>query len=80
MTNSEIAALVARVRMGGVWWCDGDGAIQRVRAVKTDWVEFKDEPNLKEPVALLMDGKAVALQNEAVTAFVTLQPAVSPGT
>lgn len=79
MTNSEIQALAARVKLGGVWWHDGDGSIVRVQSVKMDWVEFKEEPELVEPAALLSGGKAVALMNEAITAFVTLQPAVRPG-
>ncbi len=33
MTNSEIAALATRVKMGDVWWHDGAGAIKRVRAI-----------------------------------------------
>lgn len=79
MTESEIKLLATRVKSGGVWWHDGDGSIKRVREIKMDWVEFEEEPELVEPAALLIDGKAVALVNEAITAFVTVQPAVRAG-
>jgi hypothetical protein len=69
MTNSEIAALAEKVKLGNVWWHDGEGTIKQVREI-----------NLVEPVARLSDGTTIALTNARVTAFVTLQPAVRPGT
>lgn len=68
MTNSEINALAARVKMGDVWWYDGNGTIKRVRAV-----------DLEKPLALLIDGISVELKAARVSEFVTLQPAVRPG-
>lgn len=79
MTNSEITALTARVKMGDVWWHDGDSSIKRVRGVNLEWVELEDQPDQTEPAALLLDGTVVALKNETITAFVTLQPAVRHG-
>lgn len=69
MTNSEITALAEKVKLGSVWWHDGEGAIKQVREV-----------NQVEPAARLSDGTTIALANARVTAFVTLQPAVRPGT
>lgn len=70
MTNSEIAALSKRVGLGGVWWRDDDNRIHRVRTVQMEG----------SAVALLMDGQAITLDAAKVSDFVTLLPAVLPGT
>lgn len=80
MTNSEIAALAKRTSMGGVWWHDDDNRIHRVRIVQMEGVSSADAPETKGPTALLMDGRAIALDTAKVSEFVTLQPAVMPGT
>ena len=80
MTNSEIAALAKRIRLGGVWWHDDDNRINRVRTLLMDGTTSTDTPEVKRPVVLLMDGRTIALDSAKVSEFVTLQPAVLPGT
>jgi hypothetical protein len=80
MTNSEIAALAKRISLGGVWWHDDDNRIHRVRTVQMAGGASPDAPEVKVPTALLMDGNTIALDAVKVSEFVTLQPAVMPGT
>lgn len=80
MTNSEIAALAKRISLGGVWWHDDDNRIHRVRTVQMDGIASTDASEVKRPTALLMDGRTIALDSAKVPEFVTLQPAVLPGT
>jgi len=80
MTNSEITALAKRIRLGGVWWHDDDNRIHRVRTLLMDGITSTDAPEVKRPVALLIDGRTIALDSAKVSEFVTLQPAVLPGT
>lgn len=80
MINSEIAALAKRVSLGGVWWLDDDNSIHRVRTVQMEGGASADAPEVKRPTALLMDGRTIALDATKVSEFVTLQPAVMPGT
>lgn len=80
MTNSEIAALAKRISLGGVWWHDDDNRIHRVRTVQMAGVASPDAPEVKVPTALLMDARTIALDAAKVSEFVTLQPAVTPGT
>jgi len=80
MTNSEIAALGKRVSLGGVWWHDDDHRIHRVRTVQMEGEASADTPGVKRPTALLMDGRTIALDTAKVSEFVTVQPAVRPGT
>lgn len=80
MTNSEIAALIKRISLGGVWWHDDDDRIHRVRTAQMEGVASADAPEVKRPMALLMDGRSIALDAAKVSEFVTLQPAVRPST
>lgn len=70
MTNSEIAELYMRVGLGGVWWRDDDNRIHRVRTVQMEG----------SAAAVLMDGQTTTLDSAEVSDFVTLLPAVLPGT
>lgn len=66
MTNSEIAALVKRVDLGMVWWHDDDHRIHRVRTVQLEGEASPNTEEVKEPMALLMDGKTIALDTAKV--------------
>lgn len=76
MNDQEINALKTRVNAGGVYWQTGEGVCEPVAFVKLDWVEFQDDPDLKEPAAILKNGGAVALCNVTADSFVTLLPAL----
>jgi hypothetical protein len=80
MTNSETAALAKRVSLGGVWWRDDDYRIHRVRSVQIEGEASAATSEVKKPTALLMDGRNIALDAAKVSEFLTLQPAVLPGT
>ncbi len=77
MTPGQIDELKARAIQGGVYWNDGDNLCHLVSHVSLNWVEFKDEPDLTEPAAILQNGGAVALLNVTAAQFVTMQPALS---
>lgn len=77
MNQDEIIRLKELVKQVQVYWRDVDGACRLVVQVKMDWVEFQDEPDLKEPAAFLSDGGVVALGNTSASSFYTMVPALA---
>ncbi|KVR21684.1 hypothetical protein WK13_34670 [Burkholderia ubonensis] len=76
MTDGQIDVLlmVMRSRTPVHWRDPNDGTVNLITRIDPEWVEFEDEPDLKEPAALLLSGKWIALRNVPASEFVTCSP------
>jgi len=75
MTDKDIQFLKEQVKNGeNVCYIDDDGKRLLVSSVNLNWVEFPDEPDLKEPAAMLVGSVPVALLNVELSSFMKLVP------